>query len=89
MNIKDIQKTMQEFMKQQEKQELMNGRPLIRFNIITVVLEQISDIMADDDDVSIANEAEVDKIIDEVVKGNKQEAVREFSIYYTQEYFRL
>ncbi len=28
-----------------------------------------------DDDVSIDNDAEVDKIIDEVVKGNKQENV--------------
>jgi len=60
MNIKDIQKTMAEFMKQQEKQELMN--------------EQINDIMADDD-MDVSDDTEVDKIIDEIASGDKQKTV--------------
>lgn len=64
-DMKNINKTMGEFMMQMEKQEMMSGIKTNLFCCVNFSIEQINDIM-DEDAAEIESDEETDKIINEL-----------------------
>ena len=66
LDMKNMQKTMGEFMMAMEKQEIISGMKYFLFwNFISLFKEQIQDVM-DEDGVDVESDEETDKIINQI-----------------------